>query len=126
MEKELILCDTNILISWFKGEEKTISELIRIGLENILLPSITLMEIYQGARNKSELQKIKIKLNSYHIVHINEKSSQIAIELIEKYKLSHGLLIPDAIIAAIALAYDFKIFTYNTKDFQFIPGINLY
>ena len=65
MEKELILCDTNILISWFKGEEKTISELMKIGLENILLPSITLMEIYQGARNKSELQKIKIKLNSY-------------------------------------------------------------
>jgi hypothetical protein len=27
MEKELILCDTNILISWFKGEAKTLIQL---------------------------------------------------------------------------------------------------
>jgi predicted nucleic acid-binding protein len=44
----------------------------------------------------------------------------------EKYKLSHGLLIPDAIIAATAITYDLKLFTYNIKDFIFISGIRLF
>ncbi len=126
MEKELILCDTNILISWLKGEEKIISELREIGAENILIPSITVMELYQGARNKPELKKLAEKLNSYPIVHYTEQCSEVAVKLIEKYNLSHGLLIPDAIIAATSLTFNLKLFTYNIKDFRFIPGLELY
>ncbi|MBN1769206.1 MAG: PIN domain-containing protein [Prolixibacteraceae bacterium] len=63
MEKELILCDTNILISWFKGDSKTILELKKIGLDNILIPSITIMELYQGVRDKNELLKLKKKVH---------------------------------------------------------------
>ena len=51
MEKELILCDTNIFIHWFNGNALTIETLIQIGLDNILIPSITVMELMQGAQN---------------------------------------------------------------------------
>ncbi len=126
MEKELILCDTNIFISWFTGDDKTISALQDIGLENILIPSVTAMELIQGIRNKQELAQFRKKLKNYNIIHFNEKSSQIAIQLMEDFKLSKGLLIPDAIIAATALAFDFQLFTYNLKDFNFIPDIRLF
>jgi hypothetical protein len=62
MEKELILCDTNILIAWLKGDEQTIEILQKIGLENLLIPSVTFMELIQGTRNKSELLKLKRKI----------------------------------------------------------------
>ena len=42
MEKELILCDTDIFISWFRGDLETRTRLDYIGLENILIPSVTL------------------------------------------------------------------------------------
>lgn len=126
MEKELILCDTNILISWFKGDSKTILELKKIGLDNILIPSITIMELYQGVRDKNELLKLKKKIQSYHIIHNNDTSSKLAVELMENFNLSHGLLIPDALIAATAIAFNLKLFTYNLKDFRFIPDIILY
>ena len=126
MEKELILCDTNIFISWFRGDLETMTWLERIGLEHILIPSVTVMELLQGTRNKSESLQIKKKLKAYHILHFNETSSKLAIELIEQYRLSHGLLIPDAIIAATAITFNLKLFTYNQKDFKFIPGIRLY
>lgn len=125
MEKELILCDTNILISWFKGEPQTLIQLENIGLDNILIPSVALMEIYQGVRNKAELLQIKKKLKAYHVIHFNDAISKIAIELVEKFRLSHGLLIPDAIIAATAITIKRKLYTYNTKDFKFIPGVIL-
>jgi predicted nucleic acid-binding protein len=126
MEKELILCDTNIFISWFRGDMETITKLESIGLDHILIPSVTLMELLQGTRNKAETIQLKKKLKAYHVIHFNETTSKLTIELIEQYKLSHGLLIPDAIIAATALTYNIKLFTYNLKDFVFIPGIRLY
>lgn len=126
MEKELILCDTNIFISWFRGDIETLTRLQHIGLEHILIPSVTVMELVQGVRNKTESIQLKKKLKAYHIIHINELTSKLAIELIEQFRLSHGLLIPDAIIAATAITFNLKLFTYNLKDFKFIPGIRLY
>ena len=126
MEKELILCDTNVLIAWLKGDEETIEILQKIGLENLLIPSITFMELIQGTRNKNELLKLKRKIKNYNIIHFNDITSRLAINLAEKYYLSHGLLIPDAIIAATAITFNFKLFTYNLKDFKFLPEIQLY
>ena len=83
MEKELILCDTNIFISWFRGDPETCKRLEQIGLEHILIPSVTIMELLQGAQNKSELLQLKKKLKAYNIIHFNESTSKLAIELIE-------------------------------------------
>ena len=47
-------------------------------------------------------------------------------QLIQDYKLSHDLQIPDAIIAALSITFDIPLFTYNIKDFKFIPELNLY
>lgn len=126
MEKELILCDTNIFIAWFRGDLETRTRLEHIGLEHILIPSVTLMELLQGTRNKTESLQLKKKLKAFHIIHFNEITSRLAIELIEQFRLSHGLLIPDAMIAATAITFNLKLFTYNIKDFMFIPGIRLY
>jgi predicted nucleic acid-binding protein len=84
------------------------------------------MELIQGTRNKNELLKLKRKIKNYNIIHFNDVTSKLAINLAEKYYLSHGLLIPDAIIAATAITFNFKLFTYNLKDFEFLPEIQLY
>lgn len=61
------------------------------------------MELVQGTRNKNELLKLKRKIKNYNIIHFNDVTSKLAKNFVEKYYLSHGLLIPDAIIAATAL-----------------------
>ncbi len=66
------------------------------------------------------------KIASYNILHFNEDVSKIAIELVNKFKLSHNLQIPDALIGAMSVVYNIELFTYNKKDFKFIPGITLY
>jgi predicted nucleic acid-binding protein len=49
-----------------------------------------------------------------------------AIELIKTYRLSHGLAIPDALIAATAIITELELFTYNQRDFRFISGLKLF
>jgi predicted nucleic acid-binding protein len=60
------------------------------------------------------------------VVQIDSDISKMAIELIEKFNLSHGLQIPDAIIGATAIIYDIPLYTYNIKDFNFMPNIRLH
>ncbi len=76
--------------------------------------------------NKEELAQMKKKIKFYDVVQIDNLISEKAIELIEHYKLSHGLQIPDAIIAATAVVYQLPLFTYNLRDFDFVPNIILH
>jgi len=59
------------------------------------------------------------------VIEIDQAISKTATSLIENFKLSHGLQIPDAIIGATASVHQIPLFTYNVKDFDFIPGIIL-
>lgn len=122
----MVLCDTNIFIHAFNGDAKTISTLQSIGYNNILLSSITVMELYQGMGDKQELQEMKKKIKYYDVIEVDVEISKLATQLIDQFNLSHGLLIPDAIIAASAVVHQIELFTYNVKDFQFIPDIKLY
>jgi len=65
-------------------------------------------------------------LGYYDIVHVSQTISQNAIDLIHRFHLSHNLQIPDSIIGATAIAHNISLFTYNTKDFKFMPNIELY
>ena len=121
----MVLCDTNVFIHAFNGREDTINKLTEIGLENVALSVITVMELYQGMSNKMELAQMKRKIRYYDIVEIDTEISKLAATLIEDFRLSHSLQIPDAIIGATAVIYQIPLFTYNTKDFNFIPGIQL-
>ena len=65
-------------------------------------------------------------LDSYTVISLDNSISQSGIRLYKKYKLSHGLDMPDSLIAATAIELDLPLFTYNTKDFRYISGISLY
>ncbi len=122
----MILCDTDIFIEAFKNNTLATDSLRRIGFPNIALSAITLMELYFGALNKRELAKIKSRLQKLEIINLNQKITETAINMIERYAKSHSLHIPDALIAATAICRGMQLLTYNVKDFKFVEGIKLY
>ena len=71
----LVICDTNIFISLFKEISETISELKAIGDENVLIPSVSVMELYRGMENKRELKAMETKIKRYNVIHFNEQVS---------------------------------------------------
>ena len=122
----MLLCDTNIFISAFNGPQDTIDQLDKIGLDEVVLSAVTVMELFQGMGNKEELAQMKKKIKYYDVVQIDGEVSRMAIEFIESYKLSHGLSIPDAIIGATSVVHQIPLYTYNIRDFDFLPGVILY
>ena len=124
--KKIILCDTNIIIEFLKETPKDVENIESLGKDSIYVSSITVGELYFGALNKVELNKIRKKINSLVHIPITEAISDIFEDLMLKYSLSHKLTIPDALIAATALYFDIELFTYNLKDFRFIKGLRLF
>ena len=122
----MILIDTNILIEIYKQNSKIIDGVKIIGQENIVVSDVTCAELYYGVRNKIELQAIRKDLDKLIVLPIEQSISKLAVELVEKYTLSHKLSLPDALLASTAIIHNLKFFTLNIKDFKFIEKLELY
>lgn len=126
MEKNVVLCDTNILIEFYKGNQEIITNLKTIGEENIAISTVTAGELIFGALNKKEVLIIKRDIEHLIIQHITETISLKFVELMLKYSKSHGLAVPDALIASTAIINNVEIYTLNKKDFKYIDEVKLY
>lgn len=131
MAETKIICDTDVMIDYFDlkslrhGITKTkLEEEIR--LENVILSAISKLELIAGATTQLDLLTITKKLNRFSVILLDPTITNLSFELLETYKLSHGLVLPDCLIAATVLKTNLEFFTYNTKDFKFIPKLKLY
>ncbi len=124
--QSLVLCDTDIIIELYKNNTSIIAALHKIGQENIAISLITAGELLFGAINKRELNRISKDIANLHTLPLNEAIGILALDLLQKYTLSHKLMLPDALIAATALHHEISLYTLNQKDFRPISGLKIY
>ena len=122
----MTLIDTDILID----TALQISEAVRCldeleGSLELAISVVTQMELIVGCRNKTELRKMEQFLERFQVVPLNEHITATAVLLLQKYYLSHGLLIPDAMIAATAIELGVEFVSKNQRDYRFIENLNL-
>lgn len=122
----MILCDTNILIEFYKGNSDGVGELQKIGLPNLAVSVITAGELCFGARDKREMGRIRKHLSLMRQILLDNDISNRFLNLLEEFALSHRLIIPDALIAATTLSQDVPLYTLNLKGFQFITGLKIH
>lgn len=91
----------------------------------VAISVITRLEVLVGAKNKQEQEKIDRFLDRFETIPIDPQTSDKAVELFVDYRLSHGLAIPDCLIAATALRHALPLATGNLRDFRFIPALQL-
>lgn len=125
-QETIVLCDTDFIIEFYRNNPTIISELRKIGQQNVAVSVITVGELIFGALNKKELNQIKKDFNSLIRIDINKNISELFLKLISTYALSHKLALPDGLIAATAIENDFELYTLNTRDYRFIDGLKLY
>lgn len=131
MAKKKVIYDTDVMIDYLDVSKKrhaSTKEVLdkEILLDNVVLSAITKMELLLGTTNKADFNKINKKLNRFNIALINNDITLEAFELLQTYRLSHGLALPDCLIAATAKITELALFTYNTKDYKFIAGLKLF
>ncbi|MCK4378385.1 MAG: PIN domain-containing protein [Deltaproteobacteria bacterium] len=64
-------------------------------------------------------------MKRFYVLRLDEQISDTALDLLKKYRLSHGLLISDALIAATAIISDLSFVSKNQRDYRFIKDLRL-
>ncbi|MBC7341982.1 MAG: type II toxin-antitoxin system VapC family toxin [Clostridia bacterium] len=125
----MIVLDTDIFIDYFRGLTQAGEYLRSLSLSenDCRCTDITVMELFRGAEGKRDLQRIKkfLRENGFASLPVTSPASRLAVELLEQYGLSHGLGIPDALIAGVVLSVGAKLITGNSRHFDFIPGLSV-
>ena len=112
------LIDTDVIIDHLRGEEKARDFLkqIKSGETDILYSVVTKAELYSGVRPREE-GKIALLLSSMEEVGIDGEIAVVAGRYRNKFYASHGLLLPDALIAASAKKNEAVLVTLNKKHY---------
>lgn len=120
------LIDTDVLIDAGRDIREAIGLLERLGVETTLAISVvTQMELIVGCQSKHEYRSLERFLSRFEVISLNEQISTLAVDLLREYRLSHGLLIADALIAATAIHLKIPFVSKNQRDYRFIPKLNL-
>jgi predicted nucleic acid-binding protein len=120
------IVDTDVLIDAGRGAPEAIGYLASSEQKTSLAISmVTKMELIVGCRNRAELRNLERVLVRFRLLQLNEAISDRAVELLRQYRLSHGLLIADALIAATVMEHIASLVSKNQKDYRFISGLAL-
>ena len=118
------LVDTDILIDASRGIDQAGEFLNEIKRHvGISVSVISAMELVAGCKDSAQLRQTKSFLEQVAVFPLSEPISSRAQNLMETYTLSHGLLIPDALVAASAIEAGLALYTRNTRHFRMIPEI---
>ena len=122
----LTLVDTDILVDAGRGAEDAVNYLYRKHRASSFAVSVvTQMELMVGCRSRGELRKLDRFLKHFSVVKLSDAITDKAVGLLRVYRLSHGLLIADSLIAATASVLKIPLVTMNQRDFRFIKGLRL-
>ena len=121
----IVFIDTNIVIEYIKKwDNEKIIEFVD-SFDRVYINDVVIMELYQGARDKRELNYIKKKIMKFEVLKMNQEIISLAREILDRYTLSHNTKIMDALIASTVIMYNIDLYTFNKKDFRYLEQVNL-
>jgi tRNA(fMet)-specific endonuclease VapC len=127
----IYLLDTNTCIYFLNSSsEKIISQFKRLSPSKIILPSITVAELFYGAEKSKAKKKnwaiVENFVSTFKIVPFDEKSCEIYARIrasLDKSGVPIGPM--DLLIASISLSNNSILVTNKTKEFRRIKGLKL-
>ena len=120
------IVDTDIIIDVGRGIPEAVNCLQELkSTSRLAISIVTQMELIVGCANKSELRTLEKFLQQFDVITIDPPISDKAVDLLRLYRLSHGLLIADGLIAATAIIWNYPFISKNQRDYRFIQSLNL-
>ena len=107
------LLDSVILIDHLNGLNEANRYILRLDPAETAISVITRAEILVGVE-ETDLELVKTFLDQYEVLTIDTPIADLAASL----RREHGWKLPDAFQAALAVHFELKLITRNTKDFN--------
>ena len=120
-----LLVDTDVLIWLLRGKGSA-----RAAVEacsSVEISAVTYMELLQGVRSNAELRLLRrtVRSSGWRILPLTEAIGHRATLYIERFGLSHGLRLADALIAATAVEAGAALLTGNARHYRCIGEVSV-
>ena len=119
------LLDTDVLVDCLRGTIPAQEWLKQLGTQSFAVPAVAAMELVMGCHDRADLERIQRFLATFEVVWPEPSEFAAAYQLLLTHRLSSGLNIPDCLIAATALTRSARLYTFNFKHFQVVPGLDV-
>ncbi len=117
------LLDSDVLIEVQRGRPGAAAWLQSLE-GDVALPAVVALELLLGSRDKAELERARLFLAGFDVELLTPEDSELTETLVAGLGLSAGLGLPDYLIAAQAINRTATLFTFNSKHFQAIGGLD--
>jgi len=122
-----VLVDSDILIEVSRARNAdVVAKWTELGGSDavVLYSPVSVAELWAGAR-PSEHAALTDLFAALRCTPLDEKAGRQAGDYLRKYRLSHGVGIADALIAACAVANKAELWTRNRKHYP-MPGLSFF
>lgn len=117
-----ILVDTDILIDFFRGNNKAVAFVDKYSPRIILSP-LVVAELYAGVKGDDELAVLEDFISLFNVVPLTSEIAKIGGLYRRDFGKSHGVGIADAILAATTEAEKADLKTLNVKHYPMFKGL---
>jgi predicted nucleic acid-binding protein len=117
-----MLINTDVLIDYLKGNPNA-ENFIEQNIDRVSVSAMTVAELYQGIRNKSEKETLDRFISELRVFSITGDIAIKAGLLRNEYGKSHSSGLADCIIAATSITHGMELMTLNLKHFPMLDTV---
>ncbi len=117
-----VLLDTCVLIDYLRNRAAAVDFLHRLN-ESASVSVITTAELYAGVRDEAEQRRVDALLTQLPVRDVDLAIARLAGRFRRDYRQSHGVAIPDALIAATAEVHGARLVTRNARHFPMLADL---
>ena len=117
-----LLLDSTVLVDLVRGRREAQVYIKSLALKPCI-SVITVAELYAGVRGTQERQFIDELHRTFEIVPVDEQIAETAGDMRRRIGKSHGVAIPDALIAASATHIGARLVSHNVRHFPMIADV---
>ncbi len=116
------LVDSDVFIDYLKGLDLA-CDFIESHIDRIGLSVITIAEIRAGIKGKDEEQALDQFLSAIPLYDVTRTIAEMGGDWVRQFGRSHAVEVPDALIAATAVAHHLELKTLNTKHYPMFKDL---
>ena len=120
----MVLVDTDVVVDCLRGPAPSRDWLQRTSTEALGLPGVVAMELLIGCRNRAESNTFRNSSTRFQSSGRTRPSLREPTSCSQSIDSRRGWGIPDCLVAAMALVRKARIYTFNSKHFRVIPGVD--
>jgi predicted nucleic acid-binding protein len=117
-----LLLDTTVLVDLVRGRREA-REFIKSHIHKLSVSVVTVAELYAGIREGPQRRFIEQLRLTFEFVPVDDQIAEMAGDFRRRFGKSHGVTIPDALIAASSVQVGAKLVTHNVKHFPMIDDV---